>query len=84
MPDIPSSYDPSGRSGPHRLHLPGPGSATANPVFGRRTEPIKSASLEPICVEECRLVDFGGCCGKCRLMASPEKEEPRWPTPPTT
>lgn len=88
MPDYPRDYDPKGRQAMHRLPPPpaqpepeGPYVVAARPVFGRKAVPIVSAPMEPICPTECRMVEFGTCEGKCRLMATSEKEEPTWLTP---
>lgn len=93
MPDLPRDYDPSGRSGRSRLPqvnfsplVPSPDPTqpyvvVERPVFGRRITPPTPAPLEPICPHECRMIDFGGCGKKCRLMAHTDKEEPKWPIP---
>jgi hypothetical protein len=87
MPDYPRDYDPTG--GRNLKRLPPPVQSEQNeryiiaarPVFGRKVVPLVAESMEPICPDECRMIDFGGCTGKCRLMSCTEKEEPAWPTP---
>jgi len=87
MPDYPRDYDPTGRQGMKRLPPPvrtEPSEhyvAATRPVFGRKVVPPVSAPMEPICPSECRMIDFGGCEGKCRLMAATDKEEPVWRIP---
>ena len=87
MPSVPRDYDPTGRYGAPRLAPPAaidpfrPYSVVERPVFGRRITPPVRAQMEPICPHECRMIEFGGCGKKCRLMAQADKEEPTWPTP---
>jgi hypothetical protein len=82
MPAFPRDYDPKSAARPRRKEEPvkrlpppsvvdqdKPASIKVPPVFGRKiTPPEDVLALPPICPDECRLIDFGGCDGTCRLM----------------
>jgi len=78
MPDIPNNYNPRGL-GLRRIAPPPTAEQLAAPVhardtkmrpFGRKVEPLGAdAALPTICPHECRMIDYGGCAGRCRLEA---------------
>lgn len=92
MSGIPNDYNPHGGMPrkPIGTRKPlvvvdpdAPAKITTRLVFGRRIIPPEKASLAPICPDECRMIEFGGCAGDCRLMAPADRKEPPWPTPTT-
>lgn len=81
MVGIPRGYDPSGRDYSLTVQvkaLPAPSEADGDKpatirtmgAFGRNVQPPEDTiDLPPICPHECRLIEFGGCDGPCRLTA---------------
>lgn len=73
----------AGRSG----HNIPPARRDVHPLeFGRKAVSLGPLPLPPICAPDtCRI---GGCdltkTHPCRLMASPDKDEPTWPMAPRT